>query len=288
MKKVCVFGAGYDNPTKYFIRNITEKENKIIAFLDNDPEKQGKKLEDIPIYPPEKIQNLDFDYVYTASLFFQEMKEQLLTMGIPEEKIIIPQKRLFHNQPFQDETVRKQAEQILIILDDFFKKNSIKYSFEYGTALGLYRQNGIIPTDNDIDVAIFTPLNEKIIKEIQQLISTSYTLFSPWNFIKEKENGSGGLYNNLFKIDFKLHIKKGIYWDDNVYNNIPTHFFDTFDKKLFLNQELNIPAHIEDYLIWVYGENWRTPHSRTLDQYNFNNLGHSNIYSKIKTGKAKN
>ena len=87
MMKVVVFGAGrfFDN------RKWSFQEFEIVAFLDNNKKLQGTQKEtlkgDVPIIAPEKILELEYDAVVIMSLSVGEMREQLLSYSIPEEKI---------------------------------------------------------------------------------------------------------------------------------------------------------------------------------------------------------
>ena len=84
---VLIFGAGefYEKH-----KGIIERNFNILFFLDNDEMKCGHKINDIPIMQPEKILDLSFDVVFVMSeAFCIEIKHQLLSLGVPYEKIVI-------------------------------------------------------------------------------------------------------------------------------------------------------------------------------------------------------
>lgn len=82
--RAIIFGTGilYQRFRKFFI------DMHIICFLDNDEAKWGKEIEGVPIVSPGNIGNYDFDYVFLVSAYFAEMRDQLLSLRVPEEKII--------------------------------------------------------------------------------------------------------------------------------------------------------------------------------------------------------
>lgn len=93
MKRRCViFGAGA-NGLRFFAEEMAKGDfnlNQIIAFVDNDKSKQGKKVVDIPILSPEELMHFDFDIVYiSVYAVAKEIERQLLGYGIPEEKICL-------------------------------------------------------------------------------------------------------------------------------------------------------------------------------------------------------
>lgn len=83
--KIVVFGTG-----KAYRENKDrlDSTDEIIAFLDNDQNKQGALLEHIAIYPPEKVQDLDYEKIVIMSDFAVEMREQLLALGCPLDSVI--------------------------------------------------------------------------------------------------------------------------------------------------------------------------------------------------------
>ena len=88
MVKIVVFGVGktYEMKKSFFEENSNRIE--IVAFIDNSLDVQGKMLDGIPIYAPERIGEIDFDGILILSKKFgAEMTEQLLALGI-EQKLI--------------------------------------------------------------------------------------------------------------------------------------------------------------------------------------------------------
>lgn len=82
--KAIIFGTGaiYQKSKKFFV------DVHIICFLDNDATKWGQRIDGIPIDEPGNIDNYNFDYVFLASMHFAEMRAQLLSLKVPEEKVI--------------------------------------------------------------------------------------------------------------------------------------------------------------------------------------------------------
>lgn len=84
MKKVVIFGTGkvYDQ-----WKNRFKKDINVIAFLDNNMEKVGTTLDNIPIYHPCEINCLTYDYIFILSTYFIDMKKQLLDIGVSNNVI---------------------------------------------------------------------------------------------------------------------------------------------------------------------------------------------------------
>lgn len=83
---VVIFGTGlyYQN------RKDTFSGIHIVAFLDNSPEKQGQILDGASILPPEKINQLEYDYlcIMAGPKIYGEMESQIYFLGVPIQKVV--------------------------------------------------------------------------------------------------------------------------------------------------------------------------------------------------------
>ena len=90
MNKLLIFGTG-SNCKGFLKANVKNlKRYNLIGFLDNNQEKQGKLFEGRPVYSPRELTSLEYDYIYIASSFIDEIKAQLINEHQVEEKSIIP------------------------------------------------------------------------------------------------------------------------------------------------------------------------------------------------------
>lgn len=82
-KKVIIFGTG--QASEIIVNHL---EEKIHCFLDNNPMKQGGSFLCSPVKSIEYLSDLDLENVsiIVASMYFKEIAEQLVDMGLEEEK----------------------------------------------------------------------------------------------------------------------------------------------------------------------------------------------------------
>ena len=83
--RLVIFGTGKLYQT--FKKKIN-REDKIIAFLDNDRKKTGKKMDDAYVFLPEDIKLLNYDQIILVSQYARQMQKQLLELGCNREQII--------------------------------------------------------------------------------------------------------------------------------------------------------------------------------------------------------
>jgi len=126
----------------------------------------------------------------------------------------------------------------------------------FGALLGAYREKKFIKWDWDVELAVFSEsffykfdiLEKEAIKQ---------------GFTIEKINIS----NNFFKAHLKKYDNKytllgfdlvGKMRRTRLYK-VPSKFFETLDSIEFLGEIYKTPSSIEEYLIYTYGEEWKTP-----------------------------
>ncbi|MBU0576927.1 glycosyltransferase [Patescibacteria group bacterium] len=80
--KILIFGAG--EAGRQCLDWIKERKTAVIGFIDNNKDKQGSKLEGIPVFGPERLKKKDFDKIIIASSYWFEIKDQLEKMGFME------------------------------------------------------------------------------------------------------------------------------------------------------------------------------------------------------------
>ena len=150
------------------------------------------------------------------------------------------------------------------------EKNNIKYYITDGTALGLYRQNGFIPHDTDIDVdidgnACDFALIERVFSEdlkmhlgrkmsykgeIQQLVFyTDDEIIFDMVFWRKEAN----------KKKYKVHYPESpaCVLDSKYFENV---YFYEFEGKQY-----PLHAPIEEWLVSRYGKDWRIPKTQKGD-----------------------
>ena len=84
--KVIMFGAGLIG------REVFPKLGshvQVVAFADNDPEKHNTTISGVPVISPAGIRTTNYDIVLITSTSISDMYEQLLSLGVPKDKIII-------------------------------------------------------------------------------------------------------------------------------------------------------------------------------------------------------
>lgn len=87
MEKVLIFGAG--GTGRAVCSDLLLKKNvRVVAMLDNDPNKWGNFYKEIPIKSPDDIPKLDFERIFlAANTGMNSMTDQLLQIGVPIGKI---------------------------------------------------------------------------------------------------------------------------------------------------------------------------------------------------------
>jgi hypothetical protein len=123
MLKIVIYGGGvglYD-----VITRINENQANLVAVLDrNAPEKRSLYIPENVLYlAPEKVTELDFDYIVISSAnYLTEIYEYLVNKGVDKDKIIAADIAVKLDKPYQNEEVLRK-----IFLPDSIKKGYLIY-----------------------------------------------------------------------------------------------------------------------------------------------------------------
>lgn len=85
MNNIVIFGTGLFYQRR---KQVIPKNATIVAFLDNDLKLEGTILDGAIVYYPEKIHTLEYDVVVLASSVPNEMRTQLIEIGVSNDKIL--------------------------------------------------------------------------------------------------------------------------------------------------------------------------------------------------------
>lgn len=83
--RVIIFGLG-----KIYRDNIHSfpSQDKIVAYMDNNKELYGQCIDGVKVVSPMDIAHYEYDKVVIMSSYVNEIKQQLLCLGVSEDKII--------------------------------------------------------------------------------------------------------------------------------------------------------------------------------------------------------
>lgn len=124
--KYLLFGTGdyYQRYKKWF------KKDEVVALLDNSTEKQHKVIDGIEVVSPMEGIKLEFDKIVILSFYVKSMKEQLIQLNVPHDKIyhFFELYKLNLNQKSeylmccygktQQEIIRERSDSILLLSTD--------------------------------------------------------------------------------------------------------------------------------------------------------------------------
>jgi FkbM family methyltransferase len=86
-EKLVIFGAG--GAGIQACRQLAKASKHVAAFIDNDPAKHHCMLMGRPVFPVEYLKTLDYDSIVVSSQAAPVIYDQLISLGVDKEKIVI-------------------------------------------------------------------------------------------------------------------------------------------------------------------------------------------------------
>ncbi len=163
-----------------------------------------------------------------------------------------------------------------------FDKHGVRYWLDFGTLLGIVRENRLLPWDTDMDMSIFAQDREKVrdivLPEINAKHYRTYTrLFKKEDAILAKgdiqafrvRNYRWKLLRGLVKIDiFVMYQHQDYYYwyELGAKHRLPVSLLSDFSTVEFNGKTYSKPSDHDAYLTHHYGD-WRTPNPHFHARY---------------------
>jgi hypothetical protein len=249
------------------------------------------------------------NYVFSFNDF---LNESALNEGTLRSDKRMSEKEQEKHNAFKLEFLKKQI--------DLCKKHDVKGFLDYGSLLGIYRDGKLIANDNDTDIGI---LGETVTKEFLEDVAKEFEVWRPTNIqtlinkmFNEKDDyhqipyvGIGYLLSNGKKASVKSKSGKKVTvpgdfffyypytenkritrWPGWEVQLTPAKYFDKLSSIKYDGYTFPIPSSTDEYLEYIYGEDWGTPKSNAGVNQKLELIsreeGHSYTYS-IKDKKFK-
>lgn len=266
-----LWGAGTGSLN--WLRQFQKPDERYI-IVDEDSSKQGLVHAGWPIISPNDIkQFLGCRAVITVADVLSPYR-QLLRAGFEAAQIQVPPKSELAEAAFASS---EDAEEALVWTSRFIhdcESNGFKPMIEFGTLLGLVRDNRLIPWDNDIDVSF--PLGQR-----PSLIG----FLEHWSHINHGEfiYASDNTANNFESLSMRHRERKyflDVFFRWQIHDGLSTSSMTIPgsgclpETLLYPRSDLlgswgfPAPRQPHEYLRAIYGSSWRTPNRNfSFDDY---------------------
>lgn len=267
MKKMVLFGAGQG--AKAYIKQLKDHE-QVIAVCDNDTTKHGRFFASYPIISPSQLTDLKFDQLVITTQWFQEVKQQLIEQyHIAPELLYVPDKhQLKSASPFSDPSTQQLARDMLCLLSKMAKQHKVHLVADFGTLLGLIRNQDILAWDDDIDFAAI-PSEQMAVLELLQCFIKQQSSQQQWHLTQLVD-----LQQNI--ASYTLSLKDPSYQPfdisicfRHIENNKSVHLaslglwyapathFENTEQIEWCGTSVQVPSNATEYLAFVYGDDWQ-------------------------------
>jgi hypothetical protein len=173
----------------------------------------------------------------------------------------------YYNIPFEfPKPQHSSAPEVLKKGCDILNEIGVKHCVSFGTLLGIYRNNSLIPHDSDLDIDALLPVNARRIEK--EFIKNGFKLGCKVIALGKVQKLAFYSENEVvFDIEFYEKIGDFVYsfHESSLYFKFPFEFYEKFEKHKFLNYMVYVPNHVENWLEFAYGKDWRIPKSSKRD-----------------------
>lgn len=276
-KNVYIFGAGIAGESAV---EQLDKSVNVLGFIDNDSVKVGAFLSGYAVFQPSHLSSAKFDMVLVASEYFEQITVQLLKeLKISKDKIfVLPARMMKPVSLGESAEITSNALSVLFTVTGLLNLNNVNYYIDAGTLLGIYRDEQLIPWDDDLDLAInaddldsVTALMADAQFKLEALFGVSWELVEhierkgfgavPKGAVRALQLKPSKPNTELPVIDYFIKYIDGDIMDYSLSSRsirMPSkHLLNTVETR-FKERVLRFPGDVESYLSAHYGE-WRTP-----------------------------
>lgn len=190
MYKIVVFGIGsaYEKIKHY----IDCSKSEVITFTDNNSERWNYKFENKEIISPNRLKEIEFDYILITSSYYYEISMQLIELGIEKERII----------PYYDKNHLEKCD--FQCLKNVFKRDAI-IDIRLECLRDIEKQNLKF---NETNMLLNAKINIDRINKLSTIKNVSdveFKVFSQWG-----EDGIIQYLINKIPIERKVFVEFGV------------------------------------------------------------------------------
>lgn len=267
MKQLVLFGAGQG--AKAYIKQLKATE-KVLAICDNDPAKQGCLFAGYPVIGPSQLSDLAFEQLVITTQWFQEVRQQLTEQyQIAPELLHVPDKhQLKSAAPFAHAPTHQLARDALCLLSELAMQYQIRLIADFGTLLGLIRNQDILSWDDDIDFAA-DPSDQAALLELLKNFIAQQSAHINWHLsqlVDQQQNVASYTLthqdSNYQPFDISICFRqiqdnKSVHMASLGMWYAPALHFEHIDKLQWRGSTIQIPEQAADYLAFIYGSDWQ-------------------------------
>lgn len=271
-----IFGASQSGTSAF---EKLKSSHDVVAFSDNAKDKAGTTLCGLPVIAPDLIPTQIYDTVFIASEFFEQIHRQLIQdVGVPEEKVAVLPTSVIKPLSLGDEGMTQIAEQILFKACQSLQAHDVPFHVDAGTLLGIYRDGGLIPWDDDLDIAV----SSEFISQAQLALTSvlpdlaeqtgeaweAQLLYANQSFGAVTQGAVRGIKlkckcsdTKLPMLDIFFKYIQGEVMDYVLSSRgitMPSYHLKSVVLHEFKGEKVPLPSDVEQYLERHYGD-WKTP-----------------------------